>query len=310
MRYKIIVPILLLILVGAIFFWLRPHTLVAPIVETPKPTPTKAAEYICNNQKTIGARFYENVVNATSTPDTPPTPTGIAELALSDGRVLSLKKTISASGVRYSNGDPQVEGNETFIFWSKGNGALVTDNGDEKSYFGCVAMTLYSDALPAVYHDGQNGYTIRYAKDWTIDPVYTNTSPNPDMYVAMGVRFRIPATMATGTNLSINDTGLSVESIEGVTDCSANTFTSNTITPTPTTINDTEYSFATTSDAGAGNFYEEHIYALPYSQPCTAIRYLIHSTNIANYEPGTKIEFDRSALLQKFDAMRDSLVTR
>ena len=79
---------------------------------------------------------------------------------------------------------------------------------------------------------------------------------------------------------------------------------------TTTTINGTEYSFATTSDAGAGNFYEEHIYALPYSKPCTAIRYLIHSTNIANYDPGTKTEFNRPALLQTFDVIRDSLTTR
>ena len=300
MRYKTIVPVLLLLLVIGIvlFFWLRPKPLAAPIVETPKPTPTATAQYICNNKKTIGARFYEGAA------------TGTVELALSDERVMSLQQTVSGSGARYSNGNPQIEGSETFVFWSKGNGATVTDNGDEKSYFGCVAMKPFSDDLPLVYHDGQNGYTIRYAADWIVDPVYTNTSPNPDMPVAMGVRFRIPTTMATGTNLSANDTGLSVESIEGVTGCSASTFTSNTINATTTTINGTEYSFATTSDAGAGNFYEEHIYALPYSKPCTAIRYLIHSTNIANYDPGTKTEFNRSALLQKFDAIRDSLVTR
>jgi membrane-bound inhibitor of C-type lysozyme len=300
MRYKTIVPLLLLLLVVGIviFFWLRPESLVAPVVETPKPIPTATAQYICNNKKTIGARFYEGAA------------TGTVELALSDERMVSLQQTISGSGARYSNGSPQIEGSETFIFWSKGNGATVTDNGDEKSYFGCVTMKPLSEALPLVYHDGQNGYTIRYAADWIVDPVYTNTSPNPDVPVAMGVRFRIPATMATGTNLSTNDTGLSVESIEGVPDCSASTFTSNLINATTTTINGTEYSFATTSGAGAGNFYEEHIYALPYSRPCTAIRYLIHSTNIANYDPGTKTEFNRETLLQKFDAIRDSLTMR
>lgn len=300
MRYKTIVPVLLLLLVVGIvlFFWLRPEPLVAPIVETPKPTPTATAQYICNNKKTIGARFYEGAAS------------GTAELALSDERVMSLQQTISGSGARYSNGNPQIEGSETFVFWSKGNGATVTDNGDEKSYFGCVAMKPFSDDLPLVYHDGQNGYTIRYAADWIVDPVYTNTSPNPDVPVAMGVRFRIPSSMATGTNLSTNDTGLSIESIEGVTDCSANTFTNSPVTATMTIVNGTEYSFATSSDAGAGNFYEEQIYALPYSKPCTAIRYLIHSTNIANYEPGTKTEFDRPAFLQKLDAMRDSFVTR
>ncbi len=307
MKYKVIILLLLFIAGIVLFFWLRPQPVVAPIVENP--TPTAMAGYICNNKKTIGARFYEGAAT-TATSTNMPVPTGSVELALSDERILSLKQTISASGARYSNGDPNVAGSETFIFWSKGNGALVTDNGDEKSYFGCVAMAPYTDTLPSVYHDGQNGYTIRYADDWIIDSVYRNTSPNPDVPEAMGVRFRIPPTMATGTNLSENDTGLSIESIEGVTDCSANTFTSSPVTQTLTTVNETEYSFATTSDAGAGNFYEEYIYALPYSQPCTAIRYLIHSTNIANYDPGTKTEFNRSALLRKFDLMRDSLVTR
>jgi membrane-bound inhibitor of C-type lysozyme len=306
MRYITIVLGLLLIIGISLFFWLRPQPVVAPEVEIAAPTAT--AEYICNNSKTIGARFYEGAAATTSTDI--PTPTGSVSLALSDGRVLSLKQTISASGARYSNGDPQTAGVETFIFWSQGNGALVTDNGDEKSYFGCVTMKPYSDVLPLVYHDGQNGYTIRYAEDWIIDPVYRNTSPNPDVPTTMGVRFRIPAAMATGTNLSTSDTGLSVESIESVTDCSANTFTSNPITATTVTVNGTEYSFATSSDAGAGNYYEEHIYALPYSRPCTAIHYLIHSTNIANYDPGTKTEFNRTSLLQSFDAMRDSLVTR
>ena len=203
MLYKIIVPLLLLTIGLGLFFWLRPQPLVAPVVETPKPSVTET-----------------------------------------------------------------------------------------------------------VYSDRQGGYTISYPTDWTIDPTYTNTSPNPAVPAAKGVRFGVPVTMTAGTNLSLNDTGLSVESIEEVAECSANTFTSSTITPTTTTIDGTEYSFATTSDAGAGNFYEEHIYALADSQPCTAIRYLIHSSNIANYEPGTKTEFNRPALLQKFDAMRDSLVTR
>ena len=298
MRYQTIVPVLLFLLILCIvlFFWLRPDPLVAPVVATPKPTPTATTQYICNNKKTIGARFYEG--DATST----------VELALSDERIMLLQQTISASGARYSNGDPSIEGSETFIFWSKGNGATVTDNSDEKSYFGCVAMKPHSETLSLVYHDGQNGYTIQYAADWVVDPVYTNPSPNPNVPVAMGVRFRIPPTMATGTNLSVNDTGLSIESIEGVTVCSANTFTSSLVTATMTTVNGTEYSLATTSDAGAGNFYEEHIYALPYSQPCTAVRYLIHSTNIANYDPGSKTEFDRTTLLKKFDDIRDTLV--
>ncbi len=60
------------------------------------------------------------------------------------------------------------------------------------------------------------------------------------------------------------------------------------------------------SDAGAGNFYEETIYAVVGTQRCLAIRYFIHSTNIGNYDPGTVRAFDEKALIATFDKIRDS----
>jgi hypothetical protein len=39
---------------------------------------------------------------------------------------------------------------------------------------------------------------------------------------------------------------------------------------------------------------------------CTAVRYLVHSTNIGNYEPGAVREFDRPALIDLFDQIRRS----
>jgi hypothetical protein len=70
--------------------------------------------------------------------------------------------------------------------------------------------------------------------------------------------------------------------------------------------NGAEYSVATSSEAAAGNLYEEMVYALSGISPCTAVRYYIHSSNIGNYATGT-IEFDRAALLAAFDKIRMSL---
>jgi len=50
-----------------------------------------------------------------------PVPTGSVSLVLSDKREMILKQTISASGIRYANPD------ESFIFWSKGNGAFISE---------------------------------------------------------------------------------------------------------------------------------------------------------------------------------------
>jgi membrane-bound inhibitor of C-type lysozyme len=241
MRNKIIIGVALIITIIGLFFWLRPHTAVAPAVtDVTKLTAISTAQYICNNKKTIDAAFYDGAATTTTlATDTPPIPTGTVDLNLSDSRNLTLTETISADGARYSDGDPQKTGSESFIFWSKGNGALVTDKGDEKSYWGCVTSAPFTAALPNVYHDGQNGYTIRYSADWNIDSAYTYRLRGPDEAAPTGVKFRIPVTMATGTNLSSFDTGISVEIDSTSKDsgtCSASDFAGQAITATTTTL--------------------------------------------------------------------------
>jgi membrane-bound inhibitor of C-type lysozyme len=80
--------------------------------------PVGTAVFDCRDGKSIDARFYSDRV----------------DLTLSDGRSLSLPQTMSGSGIRYANAD------ETFVFWSKGDTAFVTEGADEKETFAdCVA---------------------------------------------------------------------------------------------------------------------------------------------------------------------------
>jgi len=62
------------------------------------------------------------------------------------------------------------------------------------------------------------------------------------------------------------------------------------------------------TEAAVGNRYEETVYAMPGTSPCVAVRYFIHWTIIENYPPGAVTAFDRQALLDRFDAMRGTLV--
>ena len=119
-----------------------------------------------------------------------------------------------------------------------------------------------------------------------------------------GVAFHIPRSMARGTNLSANLTALSVESMSGPGRCEAGRFLSDPQNIHSIVENATIYSIAESQDAGAGNRYEEIVFALVGSSPCLGIRYFIHSTNIANYDPGTVREFDRPKLLAEFDRIR------
>ncbi len=63
----------------------------------------------CADNKTIEATFFKN---------------NTAALELSDGRSFTINQTISGSGARFANSD------ESFIFWTKGDGAFIDENGE------------------------------------------------------------------------------------------------------------------------------------------------------------------------------------
>ncbi len=129
---------------------------------------------------------------------------------------------------------------------------------------------------------------------------------NPQTKIS-GVKFTIPKSMADGTNLA-HDTYISVETMPNVSDCSANLFLDG-IHSTVREVSRTAqvYSVASSTGAGAGNRYEETVYALSGSNPCIAVRYFIHYGVLQNYDPGTVREFDQEALLLNFDAIRQTL---
>jgi len=80
--------------------------------------PVGAAVFNCKDGKSIDATFYADRV----------------DLTLSDGRSLNLPQTMSGSGIRYANAD------ETFVFWSKGDTAFITEGSDDKETFSdCLA---------------------------------------------------------------------------------------------------------------------------------------------------------------------------
>ncbi len=266
---------------------------------------SKEIQYTCNDSKTITAFFYEGKTIEPVTPGEPPIPGGSADVKLSDGREMNLKQTISADGVRYANAD------ETFIFWSKGNGALVLENNLEKSYIGCIVVKPNIDGtLSNIYQNGEIGFTLRYPTDYTVDKNYKYQEFGPGKDIS-GIKFTIPASLALGTNLS-TDSYLSVEQIPNAEKCTAGMFlqtNSENKNEGVKTIaeNGAEYSYLTDTGAGAGNRYFETVYAFPYSNPCVAIRYYIHYGVFENYPAGTIKEFDQNAILADFNIIRDSL---
>jgi membrane-bound inhibitor of C-type lysozyme len=267
-------------------------------------TESVQVSYACNEGKTIEATMYGGVLVPPKNEGEAPTLTGKATVLLSDGRNMELHQTISADGVRYANDD------ESFVFWTKGNGALVLENNQEKSYIGCIALRPDTGNLPKVYQDGQAGIALRYPNGYAIDTAYVYNELGPQK-TAHGVKFIIPESMATGTNLA-SDSYISFEQIPQTDipkgqSCTARLFVDPETPVVTMTEGDTEYSVASSTGAGAGNRYEEHVYAIPGTNPCIAVRYFIHYGVFENYPEGSVKRFDEKALLKEFDEIRQSL---
>lgn len=297
MPKKISLAIVLLVIVAAgVGIWRYAQK------SSSKNTLVASVSYLCRDGKTMAADYFKGEQIPVQSGEMP-MPSGSVSLKLSDGRSFILPQTISASGIRYANSD------ESFVFWSKGNGALVLEDNIEKSYIGCVALAENKDNLPNAYVNQEGTFSIRYPAGYTVNDsyIYQALGPGKDIY---GVKFTIPASIASGTNLSSYDTGLSVEEIPQIQDCNALLFLSlrEGMQSETITDNDVTYSVASGSDAGAGNLYEEKVWAFPGTNPCVAVRYFIHSTNIGNYPEGTVSAFDRNSLITQFDQMRHSLL--
>ncbi|MHB8860545.1 MAG: MliC family protein [Minisyncoccota bacterium] len=293
-RLRIALIVLLVVVAGTALVLHRSS------LKQPEIQPIATAHYLCDAGKTLTASFYRGAAPTTPAPGRPPVPTGSVALTLSDGRLMTLAQTISADGSRYANAD------ESFVFWSKGNGALVLENNQQKSYVDCMAIASLpvGSGLSQVFATSSLGFSIRYPGGYTLDEAYQYQELGPGKDIP-GVKFTIPASIALGTNLAA-DSYLSVEEIPQVQGCTAAFFLDHGAAREVADGGMT-YSVASTTGAGAGNRYEETVYALPDTNPCIAVRYFIHYGVIENYPPGMVRRFDRQAILDQFDAIRHTL---
>ncbi len=169
---------------------------------------------------------------------------------------------------------------------------------------------VQSNHLAHLYENLEEGFTIEYPDGFILDEShqYRNLSGNR---IIEGTRFTIPTAMATGTNLS-RDSYVSVEHLAPSTSrsCTAADFLDYRTGTTTVTDLGVTYSVASSSDAAAGNRYEETVYVLPQSSPCLAVRYFIHYGVYENYPEGSIREFDTQALIHTFDTIRRSLVLK
>lgn len=286
----ILVVVLVLVVIAGFFFGRPPQV---PVL--PPSTPPIFATFFCGEGESVSANFLPGVPQSVP-PGERPVPTGSVSLVFSDGRSLMLPQTISADGGRYANAD------ESIVFWNKGRGVWLTEQSQTTH---CVEVVKDPGGLSEVYGDTAVGFSLRHARAYAVDATYQYQALGPGKEIK-GVKFTIPEGSAQGTNLGA-DSGVSIETISALETCTATPFLPQA-TAQEVTEGDTTYSVASSTGAGAGNRYEEIVYALPGTSPCVAVRYFVHSSVYENYPEGTIRRFDRDALLSQFDAIRHTLV--
>ena len=120
-------------------------------------------------------------------------------------------------------------------------------------------------AVPVVAVDTRSTYatstySVRYPGNFALNAQYAYDQFGPKKLIN-GVKFTVPATVATGTNLSA-DTGVSVEQLPRAKNCTGDIYLLDNVTAHDIIENGTEYSFASSTGAAAGNLYDEQVYAL------------------------------------------------
>ena len=298
MNKKILIFSILVVVIITGYFYIKTFSYKSLQTEIPINT----VGYTCDNNKTIGAEFYDNEKAQSVTPGQPPIPTGYVKLTLDTGAKMTLNQTISADGGRYANPD------ESFVFWDKGNTAMVLENNKEVNYTNCVVVSKNPTGqnLPQAYTSSMYNFSIHLPTGYTPDESYVYQMTPTKTF--SGVKFTIPKSLSTGTNLG-SDTYLSVEKIPASPTCTAGMFLDDqNVVEKAVAENGIDYSVGSGTGAGAGNRYEETIYAFPVASNCMAVRYFVHYSVFENYPAGTITEFDQQSLTDQFDAIRQSLV--
>lgn len=158
--------------------------------------------------------------------------------------------------------------------------------------------------LPVYYESKQYAFTIRLPEGYAVNESYSYDQLGPDRRIN-GVKFNVPASETRGTNLS-TDSYISVEQLPNEKQCTADKFLDRAELSLLSE-GKWRYSVGTMLGAGAGNRYQETVYAILDAHTCMAVRYYLHSTVVENYPEGVVRSFDEKRIVSEFDAIRRSL---
>ena len=156
------------------------------------------------------------------------------------------------------------------------------------------------------FSDRDAPFSISYPADYRLDEALIADNKLGGIHAYY---FWVPDRFVRGTNLA-PDSKLSVEVNVSARTCTPDLFQDSATGYHVETMGPITFNVSKTGDAGAGNFYEDDVYAVANSKPCIAVRYSIHSHNIGNYDPGAVRAYDATSLAREFDEIRKSIFVK
>jgi hypothetical protein len=157
-------------------------------------------------------------------------------------------------------------------------------------------------------NQNNSGWSIAYPLDFPTDDNHsasTTSDWSMNAFGTVGVKaFELDIPKAFEPQTNFDDAKLTIgrsDDATAVKEC----LSPSTEGPTSfgaTTINGIEFLKATSSDAGAGNYYETTSYRALHAGQCWAVEYTIHSSQIANYPTEYQLrQFDETELTDVLD---------
>jgi hypothetical protein len=153
-----------------------------------------------------------------------------------------------------------------------------------------------------------SGWSIAYPLDFPTDDNYVASTTDDwslNAFGTVGVKvFELDIPKAFEPQTNFDDAKLTIgrsDDTTAIKECLSPS-TEVVTSFSTTTINGTDFLKATSSDAGAGNYYETTSYRVLHVGQCYAIEYTIHSSQIANYPPEYQLKpFDKTKLTDVLD---------
>jgi len=266
------------------------------------------ATYTCDGGKTITAAYYQGPPAPQPQPGEPPMSNDTVRLTFDNGLTMTLKRTISADGVRFANA------NESFVFWNKGNDALVLQDGEQKDYTNCTSggtgsMQSVSTGKGITFSYPTGGdFGLAVTPEQVLEKAYI-----PPCEEGFDYCLYYLGTDYEGTNFE--SAGLSIKARPDLTadTCLAAPPSGYTRQLEATTTRGEGYTASVmgpVGDAAVGHYTNGSVYRLHFDDTCYEFVTRIGETQFANYPPGAIKEFtaaDREAMMQKLQGLLDTV---